>query len=372
MWPESQEQPKPLRTGLTTGCCATACCVAAARALLGGWCEPGRELTLPLVPVTLPRGESVSLPLSELKVKNDCARAATIKDAGDDPDVTHGATVFVELRLTEAKGVHFRASKGVGIVTRTGLPIDVGEAAINPVPRKMMREHLEGVAREFAYEGGFDIAVGVERGDTLALKTMNPRLGILGGLSILGTTGIVRPFSCSAYIASIHQGLDVAGANGITHVAAVTGNRSEEFIRSHFALPDLAIIEMGDFVGAVLKYLKKAAIPRVSLCGGIGKLSKLANGHLDLHSRASSIDFDHLAMLAARQGANAELITLIRGSNTSIEALRHSRKAGIDLATAICQGAMSEARKRVPTNIALDVWAVDREGRLLGSAGVLS
>lgn len=372
MWPESQEQTQPLRTGLTTGCCATACCVAAARALLGGWCEPGRSLGLPSVPVTLPRGETVSLTLSELTVENECGRAATVKDAGDDPDVTHGARVFVELRLTATPEVRFRAAIGVGTVTRTGLPIAVGEAAINPVPRRMMREHLESVARDYAYVGGFDVAVGVEQGDTLALKTMNPRLGILGGLSILGTTGIVRPFSCSAYIASIHQGLDVASANGFTHVAAVTGNRSEDFIRSQFALPDMAIIEMGDFVGAVLKYLKKANIPRVSLCGGVGKLSKLANGHLDLHSRASSIDFDHLACLAAERGANTGLLARIRGSNTSIEALRYCRDAGIDLAIAICQAALREARKRVPDNIALDIWAVDREGQLLGSAGGLS
>lgn len=362
MWPESQEEPRPLRTGLTTGCCATACCVGAAQALLTGL---GERTT---VSVKLPRGKTVQLTLCELELDAGFCRAATIKDAGDDPDVTHGAKVFVELRLTEQAGVTFKAGKGVGTVTREGLALGIGEPAINPVPRKMMREHLENLAEERLYPGGFEVTVGVEQGEGLALKTMNPRLGILGGLSILGTTGIVRPFSCAAYIASIHQGIDVARANGINHIAAATGSGSEAAIREHYGLSEMAIIEMGDFVGAVLKYLKRAQVPKVSLCGGFGKISKLANGHLDLHSRASSIDFDHLARLAQNRGADDALANKIRNSNTSIEALKHCREQGVDLAAAVCDAALMEARKRVPKVVELDIWVVDRQGRLVGSA----
>jgi hypothetical protein len=181
--------------------------------------------------------------------------------------------------------------------------VAVGGPAINPVPRKMMTEHLGALAAEFGYAGGFEVAIGVENGEALALKTMNPRLGILGGLSILGTTGIVRPFSCSAYIASIHQAIDVARANGIGHVAACTGNASEDAMRAHYGLADIALIEMGDFAGAVLKHLKRAPVARLSMCGGFGKLSKLAAGHLDLHSRTSSIDLAQLAAWARDAGA---------------------------------------------------------------------
>ena len=283
MWPESSESPQPLRSGLTTGCCATACCVAAVQALL-------KQRQPDKVEVHLPRGKTVELVIESYQPIGNGISASTIKDAGDDPDVTHGARVFVELRLVAAKGICFKAAAGVGTVTREGLMLAVGEPAINPVPRKMMTEHLENAAYTYGYEGGFEVSVGIEKGDQIALKTMNPRLGILGGLSVLGTTGIVRPYSCAAYIASIHQGIDVARSNGIHHIAATTGSSSEAAIKAHYGLPEMALIEMGDFVGAVLKYLKKAPVNKISICGGFGKLTKLANGHLDLNSRSSSID----------------------------------------------------------------------------------
>ncbi|MGC3832973.1 cobalt-precorrin-5B (C(1))-methyltransferase CbiD [Moritella viscosa] len=214
MWPESEENKQPLRTGLTTGCCATACCVAAADHLFS-------RITTDTVNVTLPKGKVVDLSIIQYHFLSPLStRADVIKDAGDDPDVTHGATVFVELTLTSQSGIVFKAAKGVGIVTREGLALAVGEPAINPVPRQMMTEHLQFMAAEHDYKGGFEVAVGVENGEQIALKTMNGRLGIVGGLSILGVSGIVRPFSCSAYIASIFQGMDVATTNGYTHIAA--------------------------------------------------------------------------------------------------------------------------------------------------------
>lgn len=364
MWPESSESPKPLRSGLTTGACATACCVAAARALLAGKQPATVEVNLPAKGKT--PGKTVEMVIESYKVLENGIRTATIKNAGDDPDVTHGAQIFVELRLSTHPGVVFKAAPGVGTVTREGLMLAVGEPAINPVPRKMMTEHLTNAAYTYGYNGGFEVAVGVERGDQIALKTMNPRLGIVGGLSILGTTGIVRPYSCSAYIASIHQGIDVAYTNGINHIAATTGSTSEAAIKQQYDLPEMALIEMGDFVGAVLKHLKKSPVARLTICGGFGKISKLANGHMDLNSRASSIDLEHLSHLATRAGADEKLQKQIVQANTSVQALKACQRTGVDLASEVCHEAWNQARKVMPAHVELDLWAVDRKGNVVG------
>ncbi|MEH6824397.1 MAG: cobalt-precorrin-5B (C(1))-methyltransferase [Motiliproteus sp.] len=361
MWPESDEQPRPLRSGLSTGTGATACCVAAAQALLAGH-QPAS------VEVELPRGERVTLVIKDYQPLDEGVRVATVKDAGDDPDVTHGATLFVELRLSASPGILFKAGAGVGVVTRKGLLLAVGEPAINPVPRKMITQHLLHTADLYGYEGGFEVTIGVEQGEKIALKTMNPRLGIIGGLSILGTTGIVRPFSCSAYIASIHQGIDVARSNGICHIAATTGSTSEAAITAYYGLPEMALIEMGDFVGAVLKYLKKSPVNKLSICGGFGKISKLANGHLDLNSRASQIDFVQLARFAEQAGADDRLIAAVSSANTSIEALNACQRADVDLATVVCAAALQVARGVVPAAVEVEVWAIDRQGEWVGCA----
>ena len=362
MWPESGETKTKLRTGLTTGTCATACSVAAAHYLLFGE-------KLSVVTITLPKGKRVELKIENCSLNKDVARASTIKDAGDDPDVTHGATVFVELRKIDTDAIEFKAGKGVGTVTRDGLNLEVGGPAINPVPRKMMTEHLVSLSRQHNYAGGFEVTVGVENGEVLAQKTMNPRLGIVGGISILGTSGIVRPYSCAAWIASIHQGIDVASANGIDHIAASTGNTSEVSIKNHYQLDEIALIEMGDFAGAVLKHLKKVPVPKLSICGGFGKISKLADGHMDLNSRSSSIDFEQMAVLASELGADDLLQEKIKSANTSIEALAFCEQQNIDLATALCEQALMTVKAVVPKNIKSEVWAIDRKGQFVGHAG---
>ncbi len=359
---ETPEQPAPLRSGYTTGSCATATSLAAARLLLAGVAGDVAE-------IVLPKGQHVPMPIVFCRLTDDGgAEAGTIKDAGDDPDVTHGAVVFARVRLHAQPGVRFFAGPGVGTVTRAGLTLAVGEPAINPVPRRMMMQHLTDLAAEHGYAGGFDVTIGVEGGEALALKTMNPRLGIMGGLSILGTTGIVRPFSCSAYIASIHQGIDVARANGYRHIAACTGNASEDAMRAHYALPDIALIEMGDFVGAVLKHLRRAPVERLSVCGGFGKLSKLASGHLDLHSSHSSIDLEQLAGWAAEHGADAGLVQAVRASNTSQQALAIARDRGVPLGDIVCARALSVARDIVPAEVKVEMFAIDRQGNIVGVA----
>jgi cobalt-precorrin-5B (C1)-methyltransferase len=401
MWVESSEEQQPLRTGLTTGACATACCVAAAHYLLSSLKSstalvPDEERFLSKqVSITLPKGKIVELVVEEYApVLNDVVlksnsllrgrarsvKTTTIKDAGDDPDVTHGATVFVELGLIDNDGVSnnsseiiFSAAEGVGTVTRDGLALAIGEPAINPVPRKMMQQHLQDVAKQYAYQGSFSVAVGIENGEAIAQKTMNPRWGILGGVSVLGTTGIVRPFSCAAWIASIFQGMDVATANGITHLVATTGNSSEDAIKNHYAqlgspLSDMALIEMGDFAGAVLKHSKKVVVKQLTLCGGIGKISKLANGHMDLNSRVSAIDFQHMAEIAKSLGADEELLQKITQANTSVEVLQLCQKNNIPMGDTLCEQALVVAREKVPSNIVLTVWAIDRKGDFIGYA----
>jgi len=358
---ETPEQRAPLRSGYTTGSCATATALAAAKWLLNGGADDAVE-------IVLPKGRQVVMRLEFCRAFGDGAEAGTIKDAGDDPDVTHGALVFARVRLSPEPGVRFFAGPGVGTVTQPGLTLAVGEPAINPVPRQMMTDHLARLAAEHRYPGGFEVTIGVENGEALAQKTMNPRLGILGGLSILGTTGIVRPFSCSAYIASIHQGIDVARANGFTHIAACTGNTSEDTMRQRYRLPEMALIEMGDFAGAMLKHLRKAPVAKVSVCGGFGKISKLAAGHLDLHSRSSSIDLPLLAQWAAALGASDELQQAIRAANTSQQALAMAAAAGIALGNAVCEHALQFARRIVPPQVALEVFAIDRVGNIVGEA----
>lgn len=361
MWQESEER-KQLRKGLTTGACATACAVAAAQCLLSGE-------RLSRVAIRLPKGQTVSLDVDCGPVRDEKVRCTTIKDAGDDPDVTHGATIGVILARAD-EGIHFVAGEGVGMVTRAGLPVAVGEPAINPVPRQMISQHLQEIAGECHYAAGFRVEISVEHGAALASKTMNPRLGIVGGLSILGTTGIVRPFSCGAWIASIHQGIDVAHANGLQHIAASTGNSSEAAIRDHYGLPDMALIEMGDYVGAVLKHLRKVPVPKLSICGGVGKISKLAGGHMDLHSRKASIDFQHLGQTASDLGAPPPLVAAVRNSNTSLEAVAHCRQAGIDLPAALCSQALQQAARRVGGATRVEIWAIDRAGAFVANAGV--
>lgn len=204
-----QEGPA-LRYGWTTGACATASTAAAYTALLTG--------TFPdPVEIVLPKGHRPAFALARERLDAGSAMAAIVKDAGDDPDVTHGALVSATVRRAEpGAGVVFRAGTGVGTVTKPGLPLPVGEPAINPVPRKLIREVVQRVAAEHGGTGDVVVEISVENGEELARHTWNPRLGILGGLSILGTTGVVVPYSCSAWIDSIRRGVDVARAEGLT------------------------------------------------------------------------------------------------------------------------------------------------------------
>ena len=352
---------RPLRRGWTTGACATAATAAAYEALLTG--------TFPdPVTIALPGGQRPAFALAVERRGNDEATAGVIKDAGDDPDVTHGALVLSTVSTAgPGSGVVFRAGEGVGTITLPGLPVAVGEPAINPVPRRMMRDAVAGVADANDAPGDVVVEIGVEGGEELAKKTWNPRLGIAGGLSILGTTGIVVPYSCAAWIASIRQGIDVARATGHEHVIAATGDTSERAAQARYGLPDSAVLDMGDFAGATLKYLARHPVPHLTLAGGFAKLSKLAAGHLDLHSGRSQVDLERLAALA---GGDAALGAAIRKANTAMHALELARQAGVPLADRVAAGAYEVAAGVLAgAPVALEVLVVDRKGNVVGRAG---
>ena len=233
------DEVRPLRRGWTTGACATAAAKAAFTAFATG------EFPDP-VEITLPGGQSAAFALAVNRQGDGTATAGVIKDAGDDPDVTHGALVLATLRPGAAgSGVQFKAGQGVGTVTLPGLPVPPGEPAINPVPRKMMRAEIAQVARALGRNGDVEIEISIPHGEEMAAKTLNARLGIVGGLSILGTTGVVIPYSCAAWIASIHRGVDVARATGIAHVAGATGRTSEAAVKALYNLPETALLDMG-------------------------------------------------------------------------------------------------------------------------------
>jgi len=363
----SEDEPSPpLRRGWTTGSCAAAAVRAACVALLTGECPAMAE-------IELPGGARPSFAVAICETDGASATAGVVKDAGDDPDVTHGALVKATLRRgAPGSGIVYLAGQGVGMVTKPGLAIPPGEPAINPVPRRMIRLAIEDAARRYgANLDDLIVEISIPGGEALAKKTLNPRLGIVGGLSILGTTGIVVPFSCAAWIHSIHRGIDVARASGRLHIAGTTGAASEAAIRRMHALPDEALIEMGDFVGGMLKYLKQHPIPRVTIGGGFAKMTKLGQGLLDLHSKRGRVDNEWLADLVRDAGGSPELCGLAREANTAQHVLEIAREADLKIAEAlgdlIAEAAWTTAARVLgQCGIALDIAVFDRAGALVG------
>lgn len=358
--PAFDKPDRPLRRGWTTGACAAAAAKAAYAALLTG------EFPDP-VEVTLPKGDRPAFALAMTRRDGASATAGIVKDAGDDPDVTHGALILATVRqAAPGSGIVFRAGEGVGMVTRPGLPIPPGEPAINPMPRRMIREALAEVAGA-AQTLDVEVEIAIPGGETLAARTLNGRLGIVGGLSILGTTGIVIPYSCSAWIHSIHRGIDVARASGIDHVAGATGASSEAAVQKLHGLEDIALLDMGDFVGGTLKYLRKHPVKKVTIAGGVAKMTKLAQGLLDLHSKRGAVDLKALAALAESAGGEPALRAHILSANTAAEAFAHAARAGVALGDAVARAAWQTAAHVVAdTDIALEIVVFDRDGQLVG------
>jgi cobalt-precorrin-5B (C1)-methyltransferase len=347
---------KPLRKGWTTGACAAAAAKAAWAAVVTGvFPDP--------VTILLPRGETPSFALARAEPGGTWARAGVIKDAGDDPDVTHGAEIIVTVeRAPPGSGLAFRAGPGVGTVTLPGLPLSIGEPAINPAPRAQIETNLRLVAEPLDAV----VTVAVPGGEALAAMTMNARLGILGGLSILGTTGIVVPYSCAAWIHSIHRGIDVARACGADHVAGCTGKTSEAGVRRLHGLGDQAMIDMGGFAGALLKYLRSHPVARLTLGGGFAKMTKLAAGALDLHSKTSAVDMAWLASLIGQLGGGAELVSAAERARSAAQVLASA--GDLPIAEVVAGRARQTAMAVLAGGVAVDVAVFDRAGGMIGHA----
>jgi cobalt-precorrin-5B (C1)-methyltransferase len=355
--------PKGRREGFTTGTAAAAAAQAACLVLLEqGWPETVR--------VQLPVGRVLEIRINTLEANGDSASAGVVKDAGDDPDVTHGAEIFATVRRVPEPGIHLRGGVGIGTVTRPGLELPVGSPAINPVPQRMIRQAVGEVLGSEQPDPGVEVTISVPNGEALARRTFNARIGIVGGLSILGTTGVVRAMSTAAWRASVVQAIDVAAANSVGHVVLSTGGRTEKFAQRLYPhLPDLAFVEMGIFTGDSLKRAAERGVPRVSLCAMIGKLSKIAAGKMQTHVAGNQVDCAFLGQVARDLGAPPELAAAMATANTARHVQELIETAGFTrFFTRLCELAAEQCAAVVPVQVAVAVVLFDFDGRVLGQA----
>jgi cobalt-precorrin-5B (C1)-methyltransferase len=321
--PRTAEQARrDLRPGWTTGTCAAAAAKAAASAMVSGRPQELVEVGLPA------GGRRVAFTVAGCELGDGWAEAVVVKDAGDDPDVTHGARLTVRVTLEPEPGVRIEGGAGVGRVTRPGLGLEVGGPAINPVPRRQIAAAVGEVVDLAA--GGALVVVSVPGGELMARKTTNPRLGILGGISILGTTGIVRPFSTAAWRASVEQAVDVIAALGLGTLVLSTGGRTEQAaMRLWPDLDEVCFVEVGDFTGHALKRAVAKGLDRCAFVGMAGKLAKLGAGVMMTHWTRSKVDPDLLACLTADAGGGPELVAAVGRANTARHAYELWSTAGL-------------------------------------------
>ncbi len=360
----SADAKRQLRRGWTTGATAAAAAGAAFEALLTGHFPDTAS-------VRLPGAETPVFTLTSHHLDDGVARVGIIKDAGDDPDITHGMEIIAEVRSGEKNSnITFHAGEGVGRVTLKGLALDVGEAAINPGPRKQISDTLEHVAQKLGHTGPLDISVTVSipGGEAAAMKTQNPRLGIVGGLSVLGTTGIVVPYSCASWIHAIHRGVDVAREQNLHHLLASTGRTSEAGASKILNLPEHAIIDMGDFAGGMLKYLRKHPARHLTIAGGFAKLVKLAAGAMDLHSDRSQVDFVLLSKLVGECGGDKNLTDITKHATSAAQVLQGAGDLGPKLAHLVALRAREVALATLSGGTEVDVWVFDRTGTRIAAS----
>jgi cobalt-precorrin-5B (C1)-methyltransferase len=355
-----EPKPRGTRTGFTTGACAAAAAKAATRVLVRG------EL-LPAIETTLPNRDKVTFALRRCeRVDGDAVVCSIIKDAGDDPDCTHGAELVATVALRPVPGVELRGGDGVAVVTKPGLGLDVGGPAINPVPR---RNITEMVAEELPPGVGAVVTISVPGGEEMARQTLNARLGLVGGISILGTTGIVKPYSTAAYKASVVQAIDVAHNRGLGELVLTTGGKSEAYaMKLYPALPEEAFIQVGDFIGTGVKHCARRGVGRAVVVGMIGKLSKMANGKMQTHAAGSEVNMELLADLAAEAGGAPEVIAEIRAANTARHVLELCQERGlVSVTERVCRRVSEHCRAHAGGALEVHARLVDFNGTLLGS-----
>ncbi|MEV4464742.1 cobalt-precorrin-5B (C(1))-methyltransferase [Micromonospora echinofusca] len=358
-------RPTALRTGWTTGACATAATKAALTALVTG--VPQRE-----VEIGLPAGRRVSFPVARCEVDGRVrAEAVVVKDAGDDPDVTHGAELTATVSWHDAPGLRLDGGPGVGTVTKPGLGLPVGGPAINDTPRRMIGQAVAEVVD--LSEVGVRVVVSVPRGEIMARKTTNRRLGILGGISILGTTGVVRPFSTASWRASVVQAVHVMAAQGERTVVLCTGGRTERAARALLPeLPEVCFVEVGDFTGAAVTAAVGDAMTAVVFVGMAGKLAKLAAGILMTHYTRSKVDLSLLGAVTAEAGGDPELVAAVVAANTGRHAYELWEAAGLLGAAGdlLCHRVRQVLLRFAGETVTVDVAMVDFAGdRVVASSG---
>jgi cobalt-precorrin-5B (C1)-methyltransferase len=347
-----------LRKGYTTGTCAQGAAKAAALMLLTGRLQDRVE-------VETPSGVRLHLPVVDPEIGDGYSLCGVVKDSGDDPDSTHGAKICATVKFSPDPGVTIRGGKGVGVVTRPGLAIPVGEPAINPTPREMIRKE---VARLLPEDRGAEVIITVQNGEILAEKTFNPRLGIVGGISILGTTGIVEPKSIDAYKASLSLELDMMTATCGRRVTLVLGYVGERFCKKVLDLSEDAFMKIGDHVGFMLDQCVKKGIEEALLIGHIGKLVKVARGQFNTHFRFGDRRIEVIAEHAKRCGASAEALEAILREKTAEAAVKILKEKGLTkVFDEITREVVSKMRTRVKKQLRIRVILLSLEGEVLGS-----
>ncbi len=355
-----EEEKAKMKTGYTTGSSATAASKAALLSVIN-------QKKIDNVSILLPKRSFLQIPIHSCEFESDKARCSVIKNGGDDPDVTHGAEIIVELSITKKiNEIEIDGGEGVGIVTKPGLGLEINKPAINPVPKKMIIENLKEVGKDILLKNGIRVVISVPKGRELGPKTDNPRLGIINGISILGTSGIVFPFSTASYAASIRQNLDVAIAMGNDTVVLTTGGRSEDFAKKIVDLPEHCFVQMGDFSGYTIQQCGRKDIKKAYVVGFIGKLAKMAAGVKQTHVKGSKVDMGFLAELAKSCNAEENVIHDIRKANTArhvSEIIQENNVHGFF--NLICSETYRHMRKHSEEKVSIDVILFDFEGEIL-------
>lgn len=358
---ETENPKEKLRTGFTTGTCATAGAKAAVLAILN-------QKKIDFVDVTLPKKSQIKIKIQSCIFDSKSATCSVIKDGGDDPDVTHGAEIITNVYLSTKQGeIEIDGAEGVGRVTKPGLGLEIGSAAINPTPKKMIRENILEISKDLLLKNGIKVTISVPKGKELAIKTDNPRLGIIGGISILGTSGIVIPYSTASFAAAIRQSIDVTIAMGNDTVVLTTGGRSEDFSRKIIDLPDHCFVQMGDFSGYTVQQCAKKGIKMAYVAGFIGKLTKMGMGVKQTHVKGSKVDMEFLADLAIKCKAPENVIKQIREANTArhvFEIVNEKKILGFfDL---VCSEVASKLGEHSDNKFKIEVIMFDFDGNVVG------
>ncbi|MEZ8190880.1 cobalt-precorrin-5B (C(1))-methyltransferase [Vibrio sp. 1F279] len=359
-----------LRSGFTTGACAAAASRAAVQTLLTGQ-KPD------YISITLPNGEPATFKVAFIQTSNDAVTASIVKDAGDDPDCTHEAHIQSLARWHSEPGFHIDGGVGVARVTLPGLELPVGQAAINPVPRKnildMVTLEWNQATSQQKKHVGILLEICVPDGEERAKETIGPRLGLIGGISILGTRGTVKPYSTSAFSASVRQSVQIAKQNGQNHLVLTTGSRTEKSAMAMLPSYDsMCFIQAGDFVGVGLRAAKRYQVSKITVVAMIGKLGKMVAGHMMTHVSGKAIDFSLLADLAIQSGASSEFTEAVSQANTGRHVLDTWKEAqsgqeipNYDFLTLLCKQAAEHAAVYVKHHVSIEFKLIDFNGDLL-------